>query len=257
LESSTARQVASLEPLAVEVDHHGPDLAAVDQRGQRALLAHDHRPDLISPGIEQGSFTPSPTIRAAGLAVQGDEADRRGACRIVREHDRGECARWHGRELPAGQRIDLGQRAAPIDVPAEVVPDDAHSDDRPGLDPLSARRLDHPSFHPRGDVLLDARGRHPAIKRERLDRRALEHGKDVDRDREARQGPEQPERQGHHCHRDRVAERSLDQSIHREAGLFNSPGGGIRREVWGFLREFFMVSSYNSQAGTSSALSDP
>ena len=46
-----------------------------------------------------------------------------------------------------------------------------------------------PALHAVGDVLLDAAGRHAAVERQHLDRRALEDRQDVDRDQEEGQRP--------------------------------------------------------------------
>ena len=207
--------MAGLELLAVEVDHHRADLAPVDERGQRALLRHDHRADLVPARVIQGPLVPAAAVGAAGLAVQGDQADRRTARRVVREDDRRERARRHRRVFPAGERCALGQGTARVDMAAEIVADDAGADDRPRLHPLAARRLDHTSLHPRSDVLLDARRRHPAVEGQDLHGGAPEDRQDIHRDRVRGEPAQQRERERHDRHGDGITQRGPDQSIHR------------------------------------------
>ena len=197
------------------------DLAAIDQRREGAGLRHDLRPDLVPPDVEEGRL-------ALGLAVECDQADRRHARRIIGQDDRRQGARRHRGILPPGVRIDLGQRAAAVDVAAEIVADDADADDRPRLQPPAAGRLAHAPLQPRRDVLLDAGRRHPAVEDQRLHRRALEDRQDVDRDRIGRQAAQHNQRQDHHRHGDRILQRSMNQAVHRSSLPSRSRTSNVR-----------------------------
>ena len=212
----------SLDP--VEVHHDRADLAAVDQRRDGAGLRHDLRPDLVPADVEEGRLV-------LGLAVQGHQADRGRAGRVVRQDDRRQGARRHRGILPSGQRVDLGHGTAAVDVAAEVVADDADADDRSRLDPPAARGLDHAPLQPSRDVLLDAGGRHPAVEHQRLHRRALEDRQDVDRDRVGRQAAEHDEGQHHHRHGDRIPQRGMDQAVHR-SGMTSLSGDQWELLAW-------------------------
>ena len=144
--------------------------------GRSRPAAHDHAAGPRTGRCRRGSPRPGVGLsRATG---------RPASCSSGRTAGRPAAASpAAGRVLPAGQRVDLGQRPAGVDVAAEVVADDARADDRPRLDRRAARGLADPALHPGGDVLLDARGRHAAVERQHLHRRALEHRQDVDRDR--------------------------------------------------------------------------
>ena len=83
----------------------------------------------------------------------------------------------------------------------------------------SAGGLAGPAFHAIGDVLFDVSGRHAAVERQYLYRRAFEGRKNVDGDHRNRQRAENDNAED--CHHDGipVAEREPDQTIHADPPL--------------------------------------
>ena len=162
-------EVAGLHLLAVEVGHDRPDLAAVDDRRDRPGLAHDHVADLIAAYVVEHRLV----VRRV-VAVHGHHAHGGGRGRVIRQHHWGKGA-WrkvgNGRQ---GQRVHLGQGAVGVHIALEVIADDAGPKDRPRLLPRHAVGLAGPSLHPVGDVVRDARGRHPVVEGQRLNRRTPE-----------------------------------------------------------------------------------
>ena len=167
-------------------------------------------PHFVSADVEESRLV-------LGGAVKRDQADRRRARGIVGKDHRRQCARRHGGEFPARERIHFGERTAAIDVAAEIVADDADADDRPRFQPPAARGLADAALEPRRDVLLDAGGRHAAVEDQGLDGRAAKDRQDIDRDRRSRQAAEHDERQHHHRDGNRVLERGADQAVHGRA----------------------------------------
>ena len=125
------REVPRLHLDPVKVHHDRADLTAVDQRRDGSGLRHDLGPHLVPANVEEGRFV-------LGLAIQGHQADRSHAGRVIRQDDRRQGARRHRGILPSRQRVDLGHGTAAVDIAAEVVADDADTDDRTRLNSPAA-----------------------------------------------------------------------------------------------------------------------
>ena len=219
------REPSGLELLPVEVEHHRADLAAEDDRGHRARVAHDHVADFIPADVEEGRLV-------LGLAVQRHQGDRRRAGRVERQDDRRERAWRHRGELRHGQRERLRDRTARVGIGLEVIADHAGPDDRARLLAGHPVGLADVPLHPIGDVVLDGHGRHPAVERQHLHRRALEDRQDVDRDHEQAERADDQERQAEDGHGVGVAERCADETVHRVSGppKEGAAGPGGRRD---------------------------
>ena len=105
--------------------------------------------------------------------------------------DVGSNGRTTGGRVPGG-RLGMAAKASEltwVSAPLgstpllEEIADDAGADDRSRFLPRRAVGLAGPAFHPVGDVVLDAVGRHPAIERQHLHGGAFEDRQDVDRNR--------------------------------------------------------------------------
>jgi hypothetical protein len=183
------RQVAGLQLVPVEVDHHLPILPAADDLG-------DHPADRPEPVTDVDAGEVLHLLLGHRRVADGQDAQRQGAGRVVRQHDGWEGVGRQARLGPGGQRVGHRQGVGRVDVLAEEQSDDAHPGDRPALHVGHAGGLVDPPLDPVGDGPRGRPGGHPVEVGENLDGRDLERRQDVHRDRHDRDRPEDHDEQG-------------------------------------------------------------
>ena len=180
--TSAGDKSAGLHLRGIQIEHHGPDLAADDHRRHGPRLLHDVVAHLVASHVVQDRF-------ALRLAVQRHQGDGRGAGRIEGQHDGRQRAGRQLRDDGQGQRVDLRQGPAGILIAMKVVADDAGTEDRARFLPFHAVGLAGEQLHVDGDVFFHGPGRHAAVEGEHLHGRALENGQNVDRNAHRATGP--------------------------------------------------------------------